>query len=140
MDIDIKRKKLGKMPSKPGSLLDRMFILKTQKSILEAELNKVKADITAIEEATFKSFKANGDLESARGALCQATISPRTVPVAKDWSKIFAYIKKQDKFTGFDLVQRRLGATAVQARWDEGVKIPGVDKSTFNVLHVKKLK
>lgn len=137
--IEIKRQKLGKLPTKPGKLLDRMWLLKMQKEALEAELVKVKADIKTVEETIFKCFKSN-ELDSARGDSCQATIGSRIVPVAKDWPKVFEYVKKQRGLSGFDLLQKRLGSKAVEARWEDGIKIPGIIKDSFDVLHVKKLK
>lgn len=44
-------------------------------------------------------------------------------PVAGDWSKIYAWIAEND---AFDILQKRLTETAVQARIDDGIEIPGI--------------
>lgn len=44
-------------------------------------------------------------------------------PVAGDWSKIYGWIAAND---GFDILQKRLTDTAVQARWDDKIIIPGI--------------
>ncbi len=54
-----------------------------------------------------------------------ANYSRKEKPVAKDWAKIYTWIAQND---AFDLLQKRLTETAVQARWDDKVEIPGIAK------------
>jgi len=51
--------------------------------------------------------------------------------VVKDWDKLYAYIKKNNKF---ELLQRRLGETACQELIDDKRKVPGVE--TFTVVKI----
>jgi len=52
-----------------------------------------------------------------------------------DWSATLEYIK----MTGsVDLLQKRLTESAVKARWDSGVDIPGVDKIVKHTVTIKK--
>lgn len=44
-------------------------------------------------------------------------------PVAGNWQEIYKWIAEND---AFDILQKRLTETAVQARLDDGVEIPGI--------------
>jgi hypothetical protein len=46
------------------------------------------------------------------------------VPSCVDWDKTLKYIKETGEL---DLLHKRLTETAVKARWDSGVEIPGID-------------
>lgn len=52
-------------------------------------------------------------------------LNEKIKPIAGDWPKLYAYVKQED---AFDLLQRRLLESAVKARWDEGITIPGVQE------------
>jgi hypothetical protein len=52
-----------------------------------------------------------------------ANYSKKNKPVAGDWSKIYAYIRENNEF---DLLQKRLMESAIQARWDDKIEIPGI--------------
>jgi hypothetical protein len=41
-----------------------------------------------------------------------------------DWEEVYKYIKAND---AFDLLQRRLTETAVKLRWDDGIRLPGIE-------------
>jgi hypothetical protein len=47
--------------------------------------------------------------------------------VVEDWPKLYAHIKKTGEF---ELMQRRLGETAVKERWDADKQVPGVGRFT----------
>lgn len=74
------------------------------------------------------------------GAVCTkdyvVTVEKRDKPVAVDWHKIWKYIRTND---AFDLLHKRLTETAVEARWGEGVEVPGVDKLPVEKLYVTTL-
>ena len=62
-------------------------------------------------------------------------LSIKDKPTASDWVKVYAYIKKNN---AFDLLQRRLNESAVEARWEEGKKIPGVTTFPVATLSISK--
>lgn len=128
------------LPKSVGGLLDRRWQLKLQKEALEAELKKVDAEIKLVEDAIFLSFGKQGDLEGARGKLCQASISRPTIPIAEDWHKIYAFIRKGRGDERFSLIQKRLGVTAVKEYFDDDKPVPGVgfiEKQKLSLTKVK---
>ena len=52
-------------------------------------------------------------------------VEPKTAPSAKDWPTILNFIRTTGQL---DLLQKRLTESAVKARWDSGVDVPGIDK------------
>ncbi len=137
--IQIKRRKLGRIPSKIGGLLDRYFQLDQQKKALEKETAQVKSEISGLEELIFAKFKKE-DIHGTRGKFCQATANPQIVPVAEDWEAIYKYIAKGKNRERFDLLQKRLAVTAIRERWENNVKIPGVGSFEKMKLSVRKIK
>ena len=51
--------------------------------------------------------------------------NPEYTPAVKDWTKFYAYIKKND---AWELLERRPGRVACRERWEDGKTIPGVEK------------
>lgn len=52
-------------------------------------------------------------------------VEPDYTPAVEDWSKFYAYIKKNN---AWELLERRPGRLACRERWEAGVTIPGVSK------------
>ena len=54
-----------------------------------------------------------------------ATVKTSIEPMAADWGLIYDYIRQND---ALDLLHKRLTASAIKLRWEEGQTIPGIDK------------
>lgn len=139
--ITVQRTSYAKnLPTKLGALLDRRWQLKLQKETLEAELRKVSQEAKLHEDAIFLRLGKEGDLEGARGKLCQASISTTYAPTAEDWSAIHAWIKKGRGTDRFAILQKRLGVTNVREYQEQGVVIPGVGVFEQKKLSLNKVK
>lgn len=57
-------------------------------------------------------------------------------PIVQDWVQTLNYIKSTGSV---DLLQKRLTESAVKARWDSGVDIPGVDKLVKHTVTITKV-
>jgi len=57
-------------------------------------------------------------------------------PVAENWNELWQYIKEND---AWELLHKRITTTAVRERWNDGIAVPGVGKSTVYKLSVSKL-
>lgn len=110
-------------PSIPlGPAIDRIFVLRAQKTKVQRQLDAVNTAIETAEAAVLVALD-QAKLESAKGKRGQATISHRSYPTMEDYDLLIQHIKK----TGaFELLQRRLSATAVRERWDQKQTVPGV--------------
>lgn len=59
-----------------------------------------------------------------------------SVPKAEDWDVIYEYMKEKD---AMDLVQKRLVASAINDRIEEGEEIPGIVFVQINKLSIGKI-
>lgn len=84
---------------------------------LEETEKKLKAQVIA----KMKTAKVT----SLGGQKYGANFKSKDKPTTGDWQKLYTYIKEHD---AFDLLQKRLTETAVEARWEEGEEIPGIVK------------
>jgi len=119
-----------KVPKTIGAAIDALWKLREQRKELDSQSTKLKSSEKILEDGILAKFTKQ-DLDGSRGKLAQLTVSPLTVPVAEDWSKIYAHIKK----TGaFELLHKRLSSEAMKERWDANKKVPGVGR--FNIIRL----
>jgi hypothetical protein len=120
----------GKMPKTLAAVGDLLYT-KTQ-ARLEAARELKKAEE---EENFLKAYLIDNlgisETDGVVGKLARVTIESRVKPVAEDWPKIYAHIKKTGEF---ELLQHRLGEKAVEEHWSAKKTIPGVGR--FNYKHV----
>lgn len=96
------------------------------------EVDELKKQASEIESIIIKELEQNKTTR-ADVMLGSVTLKPKNVFSAKDWKKIYAYIiKKKD----FNILQKRLGQTALDEYLEDGVKIPGVEKMIKKSLSV----
>jgi hypothetical protein len=73
--------------------------------------------------------------KSASKAVSDGTRMFKLVPgkeaVVEDWPALYQHIKKTGEF---ELLQRRVSATAVQERWESGIIVPGVSSIPVDKL------
>lgn len=120
------KKNTPKVPGTPGACADKLFELRAQKAAAQKVVDDIGAEVALIEEHLINTLPAD-DAEGVIGKLATAKIVSKTIPTveADKWPEVYEYVRKNK---AFDLLQRRLNAAAVKARWEEGEAIPGVGK------------
>ena len=124
-----------KIPRTMGACADLLYNLRTQRLELEHEVADMKANEAALRTHIINTLPIS-DATGVKGKVAQVSLSLKDHVTARDWSKTWAYIKKNN---AFDLVQRRINEAAVKARWDEGEKIPGLEKFQVKEINCSKL-
>lgn len=115
----------------PGRAVDKMYTIDQKISAKNAEIEELKKERGVLESWILENVPKS-DAEGIITKKAKAVITTVDIPTAKDWAAIYEHIQK----TGdWDLVQKRLGTTAVRARWEEGEAIPGID--VFHKVSVK---
>lgn len=105
----------------------RLEIMRKVKELEEAEAKLKQHLINKLPEQ---------DSSGISGKSCRVTLVNKEVPYAKDWKEIYEHIQT----TGhFDLLGRRLNNNAVQDRWDNGDKVPGVETYTTTTVSINKV-
>lgn len=83
------------------------------------QLEKGEKELKALVIAGMKFQKMSSCGGQRRGANYKA----KQVPTAGDWRKIYDWIKEND---AFDILHKRLTDTAIKAREEDGIIIPGI--------------
>jgi len=119
-----------KYPKKLGDCIDLVFKAHQKRMAMQRDLEALEQEERQAKEFIIQTFQKQ-EIEGARGKLGSISIREKDVPKVTDWDKFYSHIQR----TGdFDLLQRRPGEAACQARWEDGKEIPGVEK--FHKLDV----
>lgn len=123
-------------PKVLGAAIDALDELRDSRKALQAKAERAKELESKFEEAIFSKF-TKAELEGGRGKRAQASVTRREHATIEDYDRLSAYILEKGEL---DLLQRRLSAEAVKARWSEGVVVPGVGKYVDVRLSLTKFK
>jgi hypothetical protein len=107
-----------------GESIDTLYRKRAERLEVEKGVKVLKAEELAL-RVHIKQLLDKVSLEGGKGAIATASIMYDVDPVAKDWTAIYEFIREND---AFDMLQRRLSSTAIKARWDSGLVIPGIEK------------
>ena len=122
------------MPKTIGACIDALYKMRAERHAIEKKAEAVKEQESALEGYVLETFRKT-DLDGARGKVAVAGITQATVPTVKDWDALYKYVKKKD---AWDLLQKRVSATAYRERLDEKVVVPGVEPFTVTKLSLTK--
>lgn len=115
-----------KIPKKVGEAVDLAYQLREKRLAYQREVEEkislMKEDEIELEEYILRTFK-QGELEKGGGKLCTASISRVSLPVVKDWPKVWEYVAEHD---AWDLLQKRITTVAWRDRL-ETEPVPGVE-------------
>jgi hypothetical protein len=123
-----------KFPSTIGACIDALYKLRQERFAIEKKAEAIQKKESELESHILETFNKS-DLDGARGKFATAGVSQNTVPTVKDWDKLYRYIKKTD---AFELLQRRVSATAYRERLDQKEVVPGVEAFIVTKLSLKK--
>lgn len=122
-------------PKTLGECIDSLYLARSKRLALDKELEEMKKVESALREHIKHNFD-EADLNGAKGKIATATLTTLYQPTATNWDLVFEYIRKN---RAFDLLQKRLSATACRARWDNKKDIPGVERIPVTDLSVTKI-
>lgn len=123
-----------KFPKTIGACIDTLFKMEKKRLVIEKTIDGMREQEKKLEDHILATFKKS-DLEGARGKFAVAGIKTSTVPTVEDWSKLYSYIKQHD---AFDMLQRRVSATAYRERLEAEEVVPGVKPFTVVKLSITK--
>lgn len=104
------------------NLFAQYYDLREQRLKLQREADALEQQEKDILYEITKEFNADSVKHSVDGFTMLA--KRKDVPTVRDWSATLAYIKETGQV---DLLQKRLTDSAVKARWDAGIEVPGVE-------------
>lgn len=101
----------------------------------KVEVLKEKED--ALKEQLMEALRARkGETGTVVDGYLYAIVT-KSEPTVSDWVKLYAHVKKTGEF---DLLYRRANPTAIKERWEQNLKVPGVQAFPTESLSVTKAK
>lgn len=124
-----------KFPKTLGACADKVFELRQARLAQQKLVDAIEEEEKALKEHIINTLPKS-ETTGVAGKLARVTVVTKQVPQVKDWESFHKHIKK----TGdFDLLSRALGKAAIEARWEAGKKVPGVEAFTTVSLSINKV-
>lgn len=130
------RVKLFKVPASAAKCADLLYDIRESRYMLQREVDKFAGQEKLLSDTIIAKLPAD-DASGITGAVAHAEVTEKVVPVVEDWDAFYKHVKKTGEF---ELMQRRLGETAIKERWDAGKAIPGVGRMRVKKVSVTKKK
>lgn len=119
-----------KIPKQMGAVADLYFETRNKRLAAQKIVNEIEGDEKTLREYIIQNLPKS-EATGVAGKLARVSVVTKDVPAVEDWDKVFEYVRKTKSY---DLLQRRISSSAVEARWENGKAIPGVGH--FNVVSV----
>lgn len=124
-----------KLPKSIGACADRIYELRLQRLAAQKLVDAMEAEEKALKEHVIATLPKS-ETTGVAGKLARVTVITKEVPQVKDWDAFWA---KFDKKKDTDLIGRSLSKAAVEARWEAGKKVAGVEAFTVVTLSINKV-
>jgi len=109
-------------PKGIAKLADDWWTARKNRLVAKHEMDELEKIERGLKSKLIDTLKAAA-ISSIGGKQVKAELKLKKRPAVENWSELYAHIKK----TGdFDLLQKRLTDSAVEARWEDKQDIPGV--------------
>lgn len=109
-------------PKSLGACADLLYQMRTKRLEAVKAAAELKAEENRLKEHIINTLPK--DSGGAVGKTHKVIVVTKTKQQVKDWDKFWVYVAKNK---AWDLLQKRISDTAVQARIDDGKKLPGVE-------------
>ena len=118
-----------------SKLIDELYVTREKRYALQHEATKLEEREKAIRKALIEALPKFGATGVA-GKVARAQLEAKTFKRIENWEKFCAFVAKKK---AWDLLQRRVNDTAVQARWDAKVVVAGVVPERVTVVSLHKV-
>lgn len=119
-----------KIPKSLAECADLAYLLRERRLEIQRSTKEIDEQEKLVKEYLIQNLPKS-QASGVSGKVANAKIEKKTVPTITDKKKFLAYVKK----TGdFDLITSSMNAKAVEERWDNKKKVPGVGE--FEVIKV----
>lgn len=119
-----------KIPKSLAECADLAYTLRERRLEIQRSTKEIDEQEKLVKEYLIQNLPKS-QASGVSGKVANAKIEKRTVPTITDKKKFLAYVKK----TGdFDLITSSMNAKAVEERWENKKKVPGVGE--FEVIKV----
>lgn len=105
------------------STLSDLLTIRKQRLALNREADLLEQQEKKLQNDLIEAMRASGDDTFTDGD-DEAYLTISQEPVVTSWPKLLDYIREND---ALDILQKRVTASSVKARWADNVSLPGVD-------------
>ena len=124
-----------KFPKKPGEWPDLLHDLKEKRLKIQREADALEAEEKALKEHIIQNLPKS-EASGVAGKFYKVAVLTKDVPQVKDWDRFYAYMSKTK---GYDMLNKALNRSAVEARLDAGKVVPGVELFHATVVSLTKI-
>jgi len=118
-----------------GAATDKMWKLREEKRVLEAQVKVIETSMKELEGTVFGLLDAQ-DTRKAEGKSASVSITETVVANVENWDALWAWIAKTKNF---HLVQKRVSDPGMRELWALGKVVPGVQPFTKRTLALRSL-
>lgn len=128
-------------PMTNEAIVARLYDIKDTRAALNKKSDDLSTEADALKLELIARLKktgaaaVNATLEDGRQA--SATITMRSTGKMMDWTVLRAHILKTGEI---DLLEKRLAVGAARERWQQGLKVPGVERVDEEDISLKAVK
>jgi hypothetical protein len=110
------------VPESLAACADLLYTTREMRLDIEKQVDALKQRETQLREHLINTLP-KGEASGIAGRIARVAIVVKEEPQVQDWDAFYGYIKEHD---AFDLLQKRMSAPAVKARWQEDETVAGV--------------
>ena len=125
---------MAKELSLPASV-DLLYKTREARYDLQHKVDTLQKEETALRTRIMAELSSM-NAEGISGKVCRVAITIKPVPMVHDWDVFYKHVVKTKNF---ELLQKRLGTTAIKERWDAGKEVPGVSRENVAELGIYKV-
>lgn len=127
--------KAFKFPKTIGACADRVYELRAKRLAAQKEVDAIEEEEKALKEHIINTLPKS-ETSGVAGKVARVTVVVKEVPQVKDWDLFWkSFNKSKDR----DLLARSVNKAAIEARWENGKKVPGVEPFRAVSLSVTKV-
>jgi predicted nuclease with TOPRIM domain len=120
---------------KLGSIIDRLYELRTEKSELNSKVQVIETEITELKTLLMSRLDDEETIKAC-GKNASVTITSQTVPNVTDWDLVHQYVVENDACY---LLEKRLSAAPYRELLMAGTPIPGTEPFEKRDISLRKL-
>ena len=114
--------------------VDEFLGVEAERLALDRKSKDLKKKENELREYLLAFMQREG-VPAIGGTLGTVRTEDRQIPTVRNWEDLYDYILENK---AFDLLHRRLTDSAVAARWEDNLEVPGVEKFIVTKLFISR--
>ena len=119
-----------------GELIDKLYLLRQQRLLVEKDVEALKAEESALQTFLIEELKEQ-KLEFAAGSKARFGVKQAKEPTVKNWDKLYDFIYGDKAWA---VLQRRVSSATWKEYLDSGILLPGTEKFEVTKVSITKVR